>query len=260
MNQTFDINRTSALLKLNIRLNQKPFLLSIAGFFGFVFVISFFVAYFSPHALTGMHTFFYFTLLYGGVALMAGQSYSHLNTTEKSIASISLPASTFEKYFVPWILSSIIWAIVAIASYLMFAMLINGFWSVAFGFSYQAFNPFEIQLGPENSEFLYKGYFLIHSIFFLGATAFQKYSIPKTLLASFIIQNAVGVVLALFGIFLFGGYGQLNVDMNSPENWQPEFEYFFTEFLPRLVKITFAYAIPIILYVAAFFKLKEREV
>ncbi|SEH05225.1 hypothetical protein [Candidatus Venteria ishoeyi] len=260
MNQIFDINRTLSLFKLNLSLNKKAILLAIAGFFGFVFITSFFVANNAPALLNNMHTIFYFILLYGGVALIAGQSYSHINSTEKSIAHLSLPASTFEKYIVPWLLSGIIWAIVAIGSYMLYSMLINGLWSGVMGFSYDAFNPFSLRMGPESANQVYLPYFLMHSVFFLGATAFQKHAIPKTLLTGFVVQSLFTFLNLIFIMILFGGFGDFNVNINHPENWNPDFNYFFLDFLPRFIKTTFVYVVPVIFYVAAFFKLKEREV
>lgn len=260
MNQIFDINRTIALLKLNLSLNKKAILLAIAGFFGFVFITSFFVATNVPSGLGTMHTIFYFIFLYGGVVFIAGRSFGHLNSTEKSIAHLSLPASTFEKYFIPWLLSGIVWAIVAIVMYLFYAMLINGLWSGVMDFTYEAFNPFALRMGPESANQAYLPFFLVHSVFFLGAAAFQKHPIPKTLLAGFIIQSLFTFLNLLFVMSLFGGFGDFNMTMNSPESWEPDFNYFFIDFLPRFVKTAFVYVIPVIFYIAAFFKIKEREV
>ncbi|MCF8370571.1 MAG: hypothetical protein K9H64_03040 [Bacteroidales bacterium] len=260
MNQIFDINRTTALLKLNLSLNKKAILLAVAGFFGFVFITSFFVANNAPSLLNKMHLIFYFILIYGGTALIAGRSFWHLNSTEKSIAHLSLPASTFEKYFIPWLLSGIVWIFAAIGSYMLYSMIINGLWSGVMGFSYEAFNPFNIHMGPQSLNEAYMPYFLVHSIFFLGAAAFQKHAIPKTLLAGFIINSLFTFINLLFVMFLFGGFGDFNLTMNSPESWEPDFNYFFTDFLPRFIKTAFVYVIPVIFYVAAFFKIKEREV
>lgn len=260
MNQTFDINRTLALLKLNLSLNKKAILFAIAGFFGFVFITSFFVANNAPSLLNNMHLIFYFILIYGGAALIAGRSFWHLNSTEKSIAHLSLPASTFEKYFIPWLLSGIVWILAAIGSYILYAMLINGLWSGVMGFPYETFKPFTLQIGPQSINEGYLPFFLVHSTFFLGAAAFQKHAIPKTLLAGFIINSLFTFLNLIFIMILFGGFGDFNLNLNSPDSWAPDFQYFFTDFLPRFVKTAFVYVIPVIFYIAAFFKIKEREV
>ncbi len=146
MNQIFDINRTIALLKLNLALNKKSLIITLAGYFAFVFVFSFFMAYHKPDFLEGMHYVFYYILFLGGTIFIAGRSFSHINNTEKSIAHLTLPASTFEKFIVPWFISSIFWAVVSIVSYIIVAIFINGIWSSLFGFQFEAFNPFEFNL------------------------------------------------------------------------------------------------------------------
>ncbi|MEA3444759.1 MAG: hypothetical protein U9R19_08550 [Bacteroidota bacterium] len=259
MNQTFDINRTIALLKLNLNLNKKAISLAIAGFFAFVFITSFFVANNVPAALNQMHIIFYFILLLGGTALIAGRSFWHINSTEKSIAHLSLPASTFEKYFVPWLLSGIIWAIASITVYIFYAMMINGLWSGVMGFEYVAFNPFDFGNIENHQNEIYYAYFTVHSAFFLGATAFQKHAIAKTLLAGFVINSVFTFVNLIVLMIIFGGFTDFNVTIDNPENWQDNFRMFFEDILPRLVKYSFVYILPVIFYIAAFFKLKERE-
>lgn len=260
MNQIFDITRASALLKLNLTLNRKPVVLALAGFFGFVFVTSFFVANSSPFLLDKMHTIFYYILIFGGVGLVAGRSFWHLNTTERSIAHLSLPASTFEKYFIPWLLSGIAWIVFAILSYLVSAALINGIWSAMMGFEYEFFNPFTKMIGPESVNQVYKPYFLIHATFFLGAAAFRTHAIPKTLLTGFLVNSLFTFVNMLVLLILFGSFGDFNFTINHQEGWQENFKYFFEVFLPKFVEYSFVYVIPVVFYIAAFFKLKEREV
>jgi hypothetical protein len=128
------------------------------------------------------------------------------------------------------------------------------------GFSSEAFNPFTAQMGPQSLNEAYMPYFMVHSLFFLGAAAFQKHAIPKTLLAGFLVNSLFTFVNLLIMMILFGGFGDFNLTMNSPESWEPDFHHFFTNFLPRFVKTAFVYVVPVIFYVAAFFKIKEREV
>ncbi|HRZ41128.1 MAG TPA: hypothetical protein P5228_00315 [Bacteroidales bacterium] len=259
MNQTFDIRRSFDLLKLNLHLNRKSFFLTLLGFFGFVFITSFFVANNVPMLLNRMHTIFYFILLYGGAALMGGSAFRILNRPDKSIAYLSLPASTFEKYLIPWLFTGIVWAIVSMVSYMAFALMINGLWSGVMQFPFTAFNPFEICIGRSPVYEAYMPYFLVHSIFFLGAAAFRKNAIPKTLLTGFILQSGFTFLNLMMMLILFGNFTGMDQQMKLIEADQQNLAYFFREVLPQLIKYSFAYVIPVIFYVAAFFKLKERE-
>ncbi len=259
MNQTFDINRSLALLRLNLNLNRKSFLLTLLGFFGFVFITSFFVARSAPLMLNKVHLGFYFVLLYGGAALMAGSAFRVLNRPDKSIAYLSLPASVFEKYLIPWLLTGILWAIVSIVSYIAFTLLINGLWSGVMQIPFEAFNPFSYSLGLSTIFEAYMAYFLVHSLFFLGAAAFRKNAIPKTLLAGFILQSGFTFLNFFLMLILFGNFRGIDQQMQLVEGNREGMVYFFQEVLPLLVKYLFAFVIPVIFYISAFFKLKERE-
>ena len=241
-------------------MNKRGLLLALAGYFGFVFIITFFVAYFNPHILNNFHFVFYFILLLGGVVFSAGQSFSHLNTSEKSIAHLSLPASTFEKFLVPWILSGIAWSVVAIVSYLLFAVGTNGLWAWVFGFEYETFLPFNFADNPLFVKEIYTSYVLTHALFFLGATAFQRYAIPKTFLAYFIVSNTIGVILLIVGLLLFGTSGHISFPVEHPDTWQNSLEQLFDFVVVGNGKIILAGIFSAIFYVAAFFKIKEREV
>jgi hypothetical protein len=252
MNQTFDISRSLALLRLNLHLNRKSFLLTLLGFFGFVFITSFFVARSAPFMLDRMHFIFYFIFLYGGAVLMAGSAFRVLNRPDKSIAYLSLPASTFEKYLIPWLLTGIVWAIVSIASYIAFALLINLLWSGVMQFPFEAFNPFGNCLGLPSIYHAYMVYFLVHSVFFLGAAAFRKSAIPKTLLAGFILQSGFTFLNLMLMLILFGNFRGMDQQMQLLDGNREGMVYFFQEVLPQVVKYAFVYVIPVIFYVAAF--------
>ncbi len=261
MNQIIDWQRSAALLKLNFHLRKRGVLLAVAGFYGFVFLVSFFVARHSPPALEKMHLLFYFILLYGGAAFIAGNAFRNMNNPAKSISYLSLPASVFEKYLIPWLITGIAWAVVSILSYIAVAALFNGLWSVLLQFPYEFFNPFTIKLEdlPSVAE-PYLPYMLIHSVFFLGAAAFRKYPIPKTLLAGFIV-NSIFTFISLFTmLILFGDIIRFSEEMGTIYFQNPDFVRFFSVILPEIVRVAFLYVIPVILYVAAYFKLKEREV
>jgi hypothetical protein len=261
MNQIFELQRSIDLLKLNLNLNRKALLLAIAGFFGFVFITSFFMANNAPELLPKMHQVFYFIFLYGGVAVAGGSAFRSISSQSKSIAYLGIPASIFEKYLIPWLLSGIVWGIAAIGSYLAFAALVNGLWSATLGFPFELFNPFTVHTGGKSVMESYSAYFTVHAIFFLGAAAFQRHPIPKTLLAGFII-NSIFTFLSLFMmLILFGKFEKFdNETVMMASKTDQNFHYFFTELLPQIVRASFIYIIPVIFYIAAFFKLKEREV
>jgi hypothetical protein len=259
MNQTFDLRRSLALLRLNFHLNRKGLQLAVGGFLGFVFVTSFFVARSNPDVLNTMHIIFWFIYLFGGAAMMAGSSFNTMNTPDKAMSYLGLPASIFEKYLIPWFVSGILWVLFAIGSYLLYAMLINGLWSAVLGFGYTGFQPFQLIVPGQTTAEVYLQYLVVHSVFFLGAAAFKRFPIPKTLLTGFLLNSYFTFLLLMLVFILFGGFIQMGEAMTHL-NLTPGAEKFISKTLPELVKICFVYILPVILYTAAFFKIKEREV
>lgn len=259
MNQTFDLRRSLALLRLSFHLNRKGLQLAIGGFLGFVFITSFFVARSSPAGLNTMHLIFWFIYLFGGAAMMAGSSFNNMSTPDKAISHLGLPASVFEKYLIPWFISGIVWVLFAMGSYLLYSMLLNQLWAALLGFSYSGFNPFNLLVPDMSTTEVYLQYLVVHSIFFAGAAAFKRFPIPKTLLTGFLLNNYFSFLFLMLVFILFGGFMQMGEAMSNL-SLTPETEKFISKTLPELIKISFLYILPVILYTAAFFKIKEREV
>lgn len=259
MNQIFDLSRAKLLANLNFATSKKVLLYTMAGFFGFVFTTSFFVAKNIPDSLEAMHMIFFTLMLLGGVIFVAGRSYSQMNNIEKAISYLSIPASTFEKYVVPIVFTTIGWILATFLTYHIFAILINVIWSVVFQFEYSGFNFFTFNLSGLNTnwEFL-KIFFLIHSIFFLGSAAFKKNPIPKTLLTAFIVNSFFtffGMLLVFIFFGTFENLGEVMTHIIFKEIW-----IFQEQVMSKIMEITFVYILPVIFYITAFFKLKEREV
>jgi hypothetical protein len=252
--------------KLKFNLSKKIFLISIGGFFSLIFIITFFMAYsISPGQefyFDNFHTASFVFMLFAGTIFLAGRSYYDMNTPEKSLTQIMVPASTFEKFIIPAIATSLGWLIVSFLSYEVFAAFVNIVWSGLFGLSIELFNIFDLINNERLFEFS-KGYLMVHSVFFLGATAFKKYPIAKTLLTGFLINVAFTFFTFLLIIIFFGTFNEFG--HNFDNNFRSHFfeNYFSIDFVKNLsktVELIFTILIPSAIYIAAFFKLKEREV
>jgi hypothetical protein len=248
-----------ALMRLNLAAGRKAFLLTLAGFLGFVFIISFFVAINNPLGLERMHYNFYHVLIFGGALAMGGAAFHMLNTRQKSVSYLSLPASVTEKYLVAWILSGIGWLLFVIIFYPFFALLINAIWAGIMGFPLKWCHPLSGGCHNQPDAVIYQIYFTVHSAFFLGAAAFRQHPIPKTFLTGFITNFIITVVALLTILILFGTLFPIpssetieSVNLDTLER--------FNSAASEVVKVLFLYILPVIFYVAAFFKLKEREV
>ncbi|MBC8344372.1 MAG: hypothetical protein H8E61_10355, partial [Bacteroidetes bacterium] len=138
----------------------------------------------------------------------------------------------------------------------------NALWSAIFSLNLEVYNIFDIFRDPRWFQSV-KFFFLGHAAFFLGSAAFRKYAIPKTLLAAFIIQNVLNLLGLIFILMLFGNLMSFGISSAATFESPDMKKWFESGGEELLVSLTFwlsAVILPLILYVAAYFKLKEREV
>jgi hypothetical protein len=266
MNQVFDINRVILFSKLKLNLNRKLFFITSGGFLAIIFIISFFMAYHLPPGsewlLTNLHNVAFIIMLYGGAVFFGGRSYFEMNTGAKSIEQLMIPASVFEKFIIPALFTSFGWMFFSLVTYEVFAALTNGLWSAIFHLDLGFYNLLEM-LGDEKWFTAVKFYFLVHATFFLGSAAFKKYAIPKTALALFIIQNGMNLIGFIFILIFFGNGVNFGFAVDATAQELNIKEWMENGGMQTLMSLSYwgsGVVLPIILYVAAYFKLKEREV
>ncbi len=147
MNQIFDIKRSLRYALLKLEVNKKLIILSLAGFFGFAFIITFFIANFSAHneninAINGFHMGTFIFMLFVGIVVLAGRTFHDMNTPERSIAQLMLPVSTFERFLLHFLVTTVGWIVMSFVSYELFALIANSLWSAVFNIQIDTFYIF----------------------------------------------------------------------------------------------------------------------
>lgn len=231
-----------------------------------LFVISFFVAYHLPdnewNIMLNFWNVTFNIMLFGGAVFFGGRAYTEMNSPAKSIEQLMIPASVFEKFIIPLLITSFGWLLFTTISFQVFVLITDALWSGLFHLKLGFYNVFEMLSSPIYTQAL-KFYFFTHSVFFLGATAFKKYAIAKTALATFIIQNGVNLLGLIFILILFGNLIDFGIAVDATFR-RPEIHNWIEN--GGLMQMTHwvywitALVLPIIFYVAAYFKVKEREV
>lgn len=268
MNQVYDFKRIMLLARFKFNLHKKILFLSVMGYFALLFIIGFFIAYANRNDIDFFQfspSFHYIGLpimMIIGSVLMAGRSFQDMNTPERSTIQILLPASSFEKYTVHLLSTSILWMLFSFISYHIFTLLFNGMWTVFYGYEFELFNGFKIFNVYIITEIIL-GYFLLHSIFLLGSAAFKKYPIVKTVLAHFILNWSFGILAFIIILILFGSMENFGMKMESLGEILLEKGWFTAEnieYKSRILFKTSAILLTTALYVTGYYKLKEREV
>lgn len=269
MNQVFDFKRIMLLARLKFSLHKKVLFLSVMGYFALLFIIGFLIAYANRNnsEAASMFTLFHYIALpimmgLGGI-LLAGRSFQDMNTAEKSTVQILMPASTLEKYSLHLVATSLLWLVFSFISYIVFSLLFNGIWALLFGFEFIAFTASEMFDLKMISEILL-GFFLLHSAFLLGAAAFKKHPIVKTILAQFILQWGYSLLGLLVILVFFGSMENFGLKMESLDNLSPDEKWSISfeelEYRARLILRILTVLLTVALYVTGYYKLKEREV
>lgn len=197
--EIFNFDRFKILLNRQITLNLKTWLIAIGSLGGLLIFISYMMMISGNHeGIMSMYsTFGVFAFFVTGL-VFTSLSFSEMGTYTKSLQFITLPASRFEKFFTAWFSSSILYIILSIISLVVFSIISSLIDVAFFHSSFAVFNPFVKGFGE-----VILGYFIAHSMYFIGSVWFTKGAFFKTLLAGFIAQTVANFWMLIWGVIIF---------------------------------------------------------
>jgi hypothetical protein len=248
----FSLQRFMLLMQRYMMFNHKTILIGTGAIAGTIMVIGLLQAYFTDghfnlNALvTTGQVFVFITGL-----ILTSMSYNEIHTPARSQFYLTLPATTSEKLFSHWLLTSVVYILLAHILLSLVLFLTNVISSVAWGSQITFFNPFTqsnlTQMGA---------YIVAHSAFFLGALYFRQNNFLKTLLSLFVISMAFNVLAVGFMYLLFGSMGFQGSEL---ESMNPGLFSAFDTYAPYILK-SFYVAVVLFCLAVSYFRLKEREV
>ncbi len=248
----FSAQRFTLLIKRYFVLNYKPWLIGLGALSGVLLLVSLINAYasggsFNFPLITSLGSVFIFI-----VGFMTTSSvFKEIHTPARGQFFLTLPATTIEKLFSHWFITSI--AYILIANIILYLVLLfaNGLSNLIWGMQWSFFNPFSIG----NLELMGQ-YIVAHSLFFLGAVYFRKNNFLKTLLSLFALYVFLGIILGLSAWAIFGSGGVLLDGNEINHEMQLQLESNF-----KLInRIFFAGIMAPFCLLVSYFKFKEREV
>ncbi len=248
----FSLQRFALLIKRYAMFNMKSWLIGLGALAGVLIVVSALTIIFSGgvYRISGMVSLGQVIIFTGGL-LIASMAYNEIHTPAKSQFYLTLPATTAEKLFSHWIVTSVIF--ILLANVLLFAVLFltSSIAFFALSIPIETFNPFT----NENLT-LMSIYLVVHSIFFLGALYFRKNNFLKTILSLFVIQTVLNIFIFLLA-YLVMGKEAFQGDM---QDININITQFTTEVFPVVMKVLFFGLLGPFCLVVSYFRLKEREV
>lgn len=176
--------RLLQLCKLTLYKNRKQWLTGLLAASGLIIAYWSIPALFSKiPELTGTTHIDYraggFVFLIWGL-LVTSDIFQDLHSSTTAYQSLTLPATSVEKFLTAWIITLPIFLLVSFAAILILSLITSLFYSIIN--SAVIFGPFISPFSPETISFA-SSYFLYNSIFLLGAVLFRKNNFLKTILA-----------------------------------------------------------------------------
>ncbi|NQX42953.1 hypothetical protein SAMN05421820_113207 [Pedobacter steynii] len=259
MNNTFSFRRFSLLFSKHTTEYYKTYLLSVAVLLGLLTAILGFSSYVSGgpiHEKAQLAIFWVFLL--GAGSIFTSMIFSDFGDKRKSISMLTLPVSHFEKYLVAWLYSFVIFQLVFVLSFYAvdFIVLLIGNSGKSQGL--KILNVFSAE---ENYRLVFLFYAILHSLAFLGAIFFEKIHFIKTAfvvlllcLLAVLINQPIADALFDAKLAKVVPFVSLGVEEGG--------RYYLIRPLPSIEPVMFGLSLSCIalLWIGAYFKLKEKEV
>lgn len=254
MKNHFNLRRFGLLFRRHTVEHYKSYLMSLMVLVGIMALVMGYITYVSGKLDAGLQDLFFMLFLVGAGSIFTSTVFSDLGDQKKAISFLTLPASTLEKYLVAWVYSFLIYLLVYIPAFYLVASTLN---SIA----QEQTNLLKL-IGPNGTIdkvlFLYA---FLHAVSLVGAVYFRKVHFVKTIFILFLGFFAILVfnrwmLQAVLGIKDVSAVPLSNVSF--VENNQlytlgvTDAELSFT----WIISIGFL----LIVWAAAYFKLKEKQV
>ena len=258
MNNIFSLPRFLMLFKKHLFEKGKEYLLSSLTLTIILIGLLAFVAYQNASGLKEelQEVTFVISIILSGM-IFTSMIFPDLSDKRKSTIYLTLPASHLEKYLVTWIFSYLIFQLVFTAVFYLATAIVLNIGINEIGNENTVFNIFDSQ----NKVYqVFYVYLLAHSLMFYGAVYFRKKHFISTIFSLFLI----GVLLSLFNKLFLSLMIKSEV-LISPPFTNLRFVENFNRYYIEAEKsggfvITLLALITGILWISAFYRLKEKEV
>jgi vacuolar-type H+-ATPase subunit I/STV1 len=256
MSNVFKSSRFGKLFIKHTAEHYKSYLMSLTVLIGVMVLGGGFMLYMINAPIDrGFQTAVFIMILMLAGTIFTSTVFADIADKKQAIASLTLPASHFEKFLVGWIYSFLFFCIVYTVSFYVVILVLVHLKHFP-GQPPEMLNVFEYPVCQ-----MYLLYAFLHGIAFYGAIFFEKLNFIKTAFAFFIsvaiiiLMNKI-VLEALLGreVMASPPFGNVRFtdgnkvgEINETSIWQPTMLFLVT-------------VLAIIFWVAAYYRLKEKQV
>ncbi len=251
-NNTLDIKRLYFLIRRHILANGKSWLIAYGAVSGALLALTLFRGYFQPADIGGLTGLYFVVMFISGYIFTAG-IYGELHQPQRSYQYLSLPVSTTERLLSAWLITALLFPVVALITMAMIVFIGNLVMNLTLDIT-----PFGgvFSAGVWSSV---KVYVITQSMFLLGAAYFRGYNFLKTVLALFVISIFIQLIAGLTGWILFGFQQGAHIEF-GPQHMSQQMENLFFDTIPMVARIVFNYLFVPFFLITTYFSLKERQV
>jgi hypothetical protein len=279
MNQVFSARRWGMFMVLHWQENRKRYLLAVPAMLGLLLVWYSFILLmdkFDPMAGFMQYTTYYAGLFFVG-CLYSSTIFSELGNKAQGIAYLSIPVSTLERLlcgvFFSTVAFFIVYNLVYYAVDIPMVHLANrlierqhrvwpGGYPVDRSVVFNAFRGMTDNFGDRNYHIFLISYFVIQSTFMLGSVYFSRYAFIKTSVAVFLLMLVFMIIQSrVFAPSLPNGWHYRDfVDWERNSDTPLVQAVRLSPVLSAVLGVLLKYGIPLAIWVATYFRLKEKEV
>nr|MBC7613060.1 hypothetical protein [Pseudopedobacter sp.] len=237
----------------------KSYLFSIATLTGLLLIFLSAVSYMNAGRLTqnSQTVVFMIGVTFAGT-IFTSLSFNELSDKRKAVSYLTLPASQFEKYLVAWLYSYVIFQLVFLICFYAMDFLVVILSTKDSNDPNKVLDLFEANRKPYIVAFIF---LFFHSFVFLGSIIFKKAHFVKIAFTFFVLVAAFSL-LNKFIISSMINENKLSVFVPfSGVGFVEKGKYYNIDYLtPLYLGLMLLFAIVGLLWLSAFYKLKEKEV
>jgi|GEM_PF-633318 len=196
----FSISRFFHLCKRSFVLNQRQWLMGLLASTGILLVIwvvptLFFASETGEIRIENFHPATLFIFMLWGL-LLTSDIFQELQTPSTAFQSLTLPATSTEKFLSAWFLTMPVFLLVTISAIFLMSLLSSFIIMMIEGTSigFNIYNPFDETTGKYALNYLF-----LNSLFLLGAIYFRKNNFLKTIVAFIVLMISFLFIWTILG-------------------------------------------------------------
>jgi hypothetical protein len=259
MNNTFSLNRFIRLFKKHTLEHAKTYLLSTGVLAGIIAIgLGVFAFTNGGRLAVQVQAIIFIYILAVAGSIFTSLIFADLGDKRKANQVLTLPASHLEKFLVTWIYSFIIYQLLCVGVFYLVDWIIIGISHPPVNDPNKMINVFDME---QRAPIAFIIYAVFHGFTLWGAICFEKLHFIKTAFIFFLYVLVFTVINTPILQFIIGRNELRSAlfQQFSFEDTKRHWDVWATDNMDHTTLIVFAIAV-IILWLSAFFRLKEKEI